>query len=95
VFVPVAKEELDGHVWHEDVGVYSVWEGDDQSEDPAGGFIGYLYTDLLVRDGKYHGNQNVGLQSVSWPGCIVGTGGTDRLRGTSGSTAAGYFQPQP
>ena len=64
VFVPVAGE-LDGHIWHENVGVYSVWEGDDRTGDSAGGFIGYLYTDLVVRDGKYHGNQNVGLQSVS------------------------------
>ncbi|KAK3349729.1 peptidase family M3 [Lasiosphaeria hispida] len=61
VFVAVPKEELDGKVWHEEVDVFSVWE--EGEGNAVGEFIGYLYTDLLFRDGKYRGNQNCPLQS--------------------------------
>ncbi|KAH8892406.1 zincin [Thozetella sp. PMI_491] len=36
--------------WHEDVGMYTVWEKNAKTEED---FIGYLYTDLTIRDGKY------------------------------------------
>ncbi|MCJ1251731.1 hypothetical protein MMC30_008968 [Trapelia coarctata] len=39
----------DDIVWHPDVQVFSVWN----SEDEGSGFVGYLYTDLHPRDGKY------------------------------------------
>lgn len=64
VFIPVPREELVGHIYHEDIQVFSVWEGED-SLDP-GSFVGYLYTDLLWREGKIRGNQDVNLQRVSW-----------------------------
>ncbi|KAK0620909.1 thimet oligopeptidase [Immersiella caudata] len=59
VFVPIPKEELIDHVWHEDVDVFGVWDGDALDQSP---FVGFLYTDLLWREGKYRGNQNVNLQ---------------------------------
>ena len=39
----------DDIVWHPDVQIFSVW--DDEGE--GGGFVGYLYTDLHPREGKY------------------------------------------
>ena len=36
-------------VWHEDVQLFSVWN----DEGEGGGFVGYLYTDLHPRLGKY------------------------------------------
>ncbi|KAK0646737.1 peptidase family M3 [Cercophora newfieldiana] len=62
VFVPLPKEELVGKIWHEEVEVFSVWE--EGEGDSVGDFIGYLYTDLLFRDGKCRGNQNTPLGSV-------------------------------
>lgn len=61
-FVPMMPEELTGRVWHEDVEPWSVW--DDRTEH-AGEFVGYLFSDVLYREGKYKGNQNVNLQAVS------------------------------
>lgn len=58
VFVEILGEDRSGLapsgkgdeiVWHPDVQVFSVWN----SEDEGGGFVGYLYTDLHPRDGKY------------------------------------------
>ena len=36
-------------VWHADVQLFSVWDDEGQGS----GFVGYLYTDLHPRDGKY------------------------------------------
>jgi metallopeptidase MepB len=76
VFVPIPKEKLVGHVWHEDVDVFSVWDGDffDQSS-----FVGYLYTDLFWRDGKYRGNQDVNLQLVKAPTSAFDQTSADRF----------------
>ncbi|KAI7776253.1 hypothetical protein LA080_005540 [Diaporthe eres] len=54
------KKELAGRTWHEDVEAWSVWD-----ERPAhtGQFIGYLFSGILYRNGKYKGNQNVNLQA--------------------------------
>lgn len=41
---------------------WSVW--DDRTEH-KGEFIGYLFADILYRNGKYKGNQNVNPQAVS------------------------------
>ncbi|KAG8160702.1 hypothetical protein KVR01_008966 [Diaporthe batatas] len=59
-FVPIVPEELTGRVWHEDVEAWSVW--DDRTEHTSE-FVGYLFSDILYRDGKYKGNQNVNLQA--------------------------------
>ena len=45
-------------VWHEDVQLFSVW--DDESEGQ--GFVGYLYTDLHPREGKYGHAANFNMQ---------------------------------
>ncbi|KAK2608740.1 hypothetical protein QQS21_002729 [Conoideocrella luteorostrata] len=57
----IEKTDLIGHVWHEDVSVWSVWD-----ERPAskGEFIGYLYADMVERQNKYRGNQCVNIQPV-------------------------------
>ncbi|PYI10955.1 peptidase family M3 [Aspergillus sclerotiicarbonarius CBS 121057] len=56
-FDPIPNESLaDKVIWHDTVRVFSVWEGKD------GGFIGYLYFDLLWRENKYRGNQSVNIQ---------------------------------
>ena len=39
----------DDIVWHPDVQIFSVWD----EEAEGGGFVGYLYTDLHPREGKY------------------------------------------
>jgi metallopeptidase MepB len=61
-FLPIAPGELSGRVWHEDVEAWSVW---DERPEFSGEFIGYLFSDILYRNGKYKGNQNVNLQAVS------------------------------
>lgn len=61
-FVPLEPGELTGRVWHEDVEAWSVW---DERTEHTGEFVGYLFSDVLYRDGKYKGNQNVNLQAVS------------------------------
>lgn len=57
---PVAKEDLVGCVWSDNVDVWAVW---DKGED-KGQFVGYLYGDLLDRPNKYKHNQTVELQAV-------------------------------
>ncbi|KAI1867328.1 uncharacterized protein JN550_007059 [Neoarthrinium moseri] len=59
-FVPIPPEALTGSTWHEDVKGWSVW---DERPEHKGEFIGYLFSDILYRDGKYKGNQNVNLQA--------------------------------
>ncbi|KAB8232001.1 M3 family metallopeptidase [Aspergillus alliaceus] len=56
-FEPVPTENLNEDViWHDTVRVFSVWD------TKCGGFIGYLYFDLLWRENKYRGNQSVNIQ---------------------------------
>lgn len=45
-------------VWHEDVRMYAVWDGEGDE------FVGYLYTDLHPREGKYGHAANFNI----WPG---------------------------
>ena len=52
-------------VWHEDVEVFSVWNGDED-----GGFVGYLYMDLYLREGKYANAANFNLIPVCYYRCI-------------------------
>lgn len=61
-FLPMTPSELSGRTWHEDVEAWSVW---DNRTGHMGEFIGYLFSDILYRSGKYKGNQNVNLQAVS------------------------------
>lgn len=56
-------ENVAGHVWHDSVMVWSVW---DEREEHKGAFIGYLYADMEERPNKYKGNQAVNLQPVSF-----------------------------
>lgn len=58
----VAKEELEGCIWSDDVDVWAVW---DESPAAKGEFVGYFYSDLLDRPNKYKHNQTVELQAVS------------------------------
>ncbi|KAI1874181.1 uncharacterized protein JN550_002760 [Neoarthrinium moseri] len=58
-FTPLPSALLEGHVWHEEVEVWAVWDKRDTSRDD---FIGYIYTDLLSRPNKYRGSQNVNIQ---------------------------------
>ncbi|KAF9873525.1 hypothetical protein CkaCkLH20_08984 [Colletotrichum karsti] len=58
-FVPVPEEDLVGKLWAEEVEVWGVWEGRGERK---GEFVGYLYADVLWREGKYRGNCNVNLQ---------------------------------
>ncbi|KAJ3950998.1 hypothetical protein N0V92_012608 [Colletotrichum tropicale] len=58
-FVPVPEEDLKGKLWAENIQVWSVWEGRGERK---GEFVGYLYADIIWREGKYRGNCNVNLQ---------------------------------
>ncbi|KAL0939540.1 peptidase family M3 [Colletotrichum truncatum] len=58
-FVPVPPQDLEGKLWAPDVEAWGVWEGRGERK---GEFVGYLYTDVLWREGKYRGNCNVNLQ---------------------------------
>ncbi|KAF5631049.1 hypothetical protein F25303_9722 [Fusarium sp. NRRL 25303] len=58
-FCLISPNQLQGSVWHQDVQAWAVWDNGGTSK---GQFIGYLYMDLLSRDNKYKGNQNVNLQ---------------------------------
>ncbi|KAI0022356.1 hypothetical protein F4780DRAFT_777740 [Xylariomycetidae sp. FL0641] len=40
-------------IWHPDVQAFAVWEEDGET------FVGFLFLDLLFREHKYRGNQNV------------------------------------
>ncbi|KAK2770753.1 metallopeptidase [Colletotrichum kahawae] len=62
-FVPVPEEDLVGKLWAENIEVWSVWEGRGERN---GEFVGYLYADIIWREGKYRGNCNVNLQCVSY-----------------------------
>jgi metallopeptidase MepB len=59
-FDPIPDDMLnDDVVWHDTIRTFSVWDTKD------GGFIGYLYFDLVWREYKFRGNQAVNLQAVS------------------------------
>ncbi|KAK1585134.1 peptidase family M3 [Colletotrichum navitas] len=58
-FVPVPGEDLVGKVWDPEVEVWGVWEG---RGGRKGEFVGYLYADILWREGKYRTSCNVNLQ---------------------------------
>ncbi|KAF3802553.1 Saccharolysin [Colletotrichum gloeosporioides] len=58
-FVPLTADQKKDVVWHDDVQVWAVWDERDASK---GVFVGYLYTDLLIRPKKHQGSQNVNLQ---------------------------------
>ncbi|KAK1968388.1 peptidase family M3 [Colletotrichum sublineola] len=58
-FVPVPRENLVGKVWDQGVEVWGVWEG---RRERKGEFVGYLYADILWREGKYRTACNVNLQ---------------------------------
>lgn len=68
-FAPVPRGELEGKIWAEEVEVWAVWEG---RGDKKGEFVGYLYADVLYREGKYRGNCNVNLQCVRLSGKMRG-----------------------
>ncbi|KAI1847039.1 hypothetical protein JX266_006914 [Neoarthrinium moseri] len=58
-FTPLPSALLEGHVWHQEVEMWAVWDNRGTSRDS---FIGYLYTDLLSRPNKHRGSQNVNIQ---------------------------------
>lgn len=60
-FDRVEPEQMTHSVWHEDVEAWAVW---DERLDTRGDFVGYLYADLLFRQNKHRGSQDVNLQGV-------------------------------
>lgn len=50
----------DDIIWHPDVELFSVWN-EAKCKDSSG-FVGYIYFDLLPREGKYRGASNFTLQ---------------------------------
>ncbi|KAF5624965.1 hypothetical protein F52700_9340 [Fusarium sp. NRRL 52700] len=60
-FCPLSPDQIKDSVWHQDVQAWAVWDNGGTSK---GQFVGYLYMDLLSRDNKYKGNQNVNLQCI-------------------------------
>ena len=56
-------ESIESMAWDQDVVVYSAW-----NDDVRGGeFLGYLYLDILKRDGKKDHASNIKIQRVSSP----------------------------
>jgi metallopeptidase MepB len=56
-------ESIESITWDQDVVVYSAW-----NDDARGGeFLGYLYLDILKRDGKKDHASNIEIQQVSPP----------------------------
>lgn len=53
-------QQASAMTWHKDVWAYAVWD----EEAGGGGFLGYLYLDLLKRDGKRDHACNITFQSV-------------------------------
>lgn len=60
-FEPVPESDLVGKIWDKEVQVWAVWEGRGERK---GEFVGYLYADVLWREGKYRTACNVNLQCV-------------------------------
>lgn len=67
-FDELPREQIQQHVWAEDVGVFAVW---DVGRENA--FVGYLYKDLWARPLKFQGNQAVNLQPVRRTGAQSST----------------------
>jgi metallopeptidase MepB len=58
-FTQISSDRLDAKwIWHEDVQIWEAW--DDEKRE----FIGFLYIDILWRENKYKGSQNVNIESV-------------------------------
>lgn len=63
-FDGLTAEQMIASSWHKDVVGWAVWE--EKSEiNESKEFVGYLFMDLIAREHKYRGSQNVNLQSVS------------------------------
>ncbi|KAL2880813.1 hypothetical protein SGCOL_003840 [Colletotrichum sp. CLE4] len=58
-FELVPEQDLVGSIWDKEVQVWAVWEGRGERK---GQFVGYLYADVLWREGKYRTACNVNLQ---------------------------------
>ncbi|KAK7445662.1 hypothetical protein CaCOL14_002234 [Colletotrichum acutatum] len=58
-FETVPDQDLVGKIWDKEVQVWAVWEGRGERK---GEFVGYLYADVLWREGKYRTACNVNLQ---------------------------------
>ncbi|UKZ69324.1 uncharacterized protein TrAtP1_010335 [Trichoderma atroviride] len=58
-FTQISSDHLDpAWIWHEDVQIWEAWD------NKEGEFIGFLYLDILWRENKYKGSQNVNIKSV-------------------------------
>lgn len=58
-FTQISSDHLDPTwIWHEDVQIWEAW--DDKERE----FIGFLYFDILWRENKYKGSQNVNIECV-------------------------------
>ena len=65
-FVRIPDEEIGPHaIWHDTVQAFSVWDETDGDDDDDASFIGHLYFDLLWRENKFRGGQNVTMECVS------------------------------
>lgn len=64
-FDKLTKTQMALSTWHDDVMGWAVWDTKSTNEDGSCAFVGYLYMDLLSREHKYKGSQDVNLQSVS------------------------------
>ncbi|MCJ1478539.1 hypothetical protein MMC13_007219 [Lambiella insularis] len=74
----------DDIVWHPDVQIFSVWN----DEGEGGEFVGYLYTDLHPRDGKYGHAANFNIS----PG-FINPNGTRRYPATA--LVCNFSKPSP
>ena len=71
-------------VWHEDVQMFAVWNSDTEGND----FVGYLYTDLHPRTGKYGHAANFNLQ----PGWLMENG---TVRRPATALVCNFSKPTP
>lgn len=62
-------------IWHTDVQMFAVHD----NETNGGGFLGYLYLDLFIRDGKYSNASCFSLQPVSVLTCKANGDVPDRV----------------
>lgn len=72
--------------WHESVEIFAVWNGPTEQAE----FVGWLYLDLIWREHKYRGNQNVNVEcgyvkpdgSRKYPSTVLSCGLTTPAPGT-------------
>lgn len=58
-FIQISSDRLNSAwKWHEDVQIWEAWNGKETE------FMGFLYVDILWRENKYAGSQNVNIESV-------------------------------